>query len=52
MVRSQGFFSMATPCGSCRGTGQVIAHPCKTCRGAGRTEVERKLLVHVPPGVD
>lgn len=52
IVRSQGFFSMATPCGSCRGTGQVIAHPCKTCRGAGRTEVERKLLVHVPPGVD
>jgi molecular chaperone DnaJ len=52
MVRSQGFFQMATPCTKCRGTGQIIKNPCKTCKGAGRVEVERKLMVHVPAGVD
>lgn len=52
VVRSQGFFSMATTCGQCRGTGQVIKHPCKKCRGHGRVIANRKLLVDVPAGVD
>lgn len=52
VVRSQGFFQMATTCPRCRGTGQMVKSPCKTCSGAGRTMVERKLLVTVPAGVD
>lgn len=52
IVRSQGFFSMATTCPHCRGTGQVIKNPCKSCKGRGRVSVQRKLLVKVPPGVD
>lgn len=52
VVRSQGFFQMATTCSQCRGQGQIIKNPCKTCRGSGRTIVKRKLLVKVPPGVD
>jgi len=52
IVRSQGFFSMATTCGQCRGTGQVIRTPCKTCRGRGRKSVERNLMVTIPAGVD
>ncbi len=52
VVRSQGFFQMATPCPSCRGQGQVIKNPCKTCKGAGRQSVEKKLLITVPAGVD
>jgi molecular chaperone DnaJ len=52
VVRSQGFFSMATTCGQCRGTGQIIKNPCKKCRGRGRTATERKLLITVPAGVD
>lgn len=52
IVRSQGFFSMASTCPQCRGRGTVITNPCKTCRGAGRAAVERKLLVKVPAGVD
>lgn len=51
IVRSQGFFSMATTCGTCRGRGEIIRKPCKKCRGSGRTQVEKKLLVNVPPGV-
>jgi molecular chaperone DnaJ len=41
-----------TPCGRCRGTGQVIEHPCPTCRGDGRVERKRTLRVTVPPGID
>ncbi len=52
VVRSQGFFQMATPCPNCRGTGQMIKNPCKTCKGNGRVAVEKKLLVTIPAGVD
>ena len=47
----QGFFTVARPCGSCRGTGRVIASPCGTCRGAGRVTRERKLPCKIPAGV-
>ncbi len=52
VVRTQGFFSMATTCPKCSGSGQIIPKPCKTCKGRGRVEAERKLMVHVPAGVD
>lgn len=52
VVRSQGFFQMATPCPNCRGQGRIIKSPCKTCKGAGRVAVEKKLLVTIPAGVD
>jgi molecular chaperone DnaJ len=52
IVRSQGFFSMATTCPQCRGQGRTIKHHCKKCKGQGRISVPRKLLVKVPPGVD
>ncbi|MGE3681871.1 MAG: molecular chaperone DnaJ [Bdellovibrionales bacterium] len=52
VVRTQGFFSMATTCGQCRGTGTVIKTPCRTCHGQARVAVERKLLITVPAGVD
>ncbi len=52
VVRTQGFFSMASACGSCRGRGQIIKKPCKICKGKGRDTVQRDLSVSVPPGVD
>ncbi len=52
VVRSQGFFQMATPCPKCRGQGVEIKNPCKKCRGAGRVGMQRKILVKVPAGVD
>jgi len=48
----QGFFAISRTCSTCRGVGHVITDPCKACRGEGRTRVERKLKVHIPPGVD
>jgi molecular chaperone DnaJ len=47
----QGFFTMASTCARCRGTGRFIASPCPTCRGNGRIESQRKLTVKIPPGI-
>lgn len=50
--RSQGFFSIATPCPVCQGRGQVIVHPCNECRGSGRVKDKRSIKVSFPAGVD
>jgi len=52
IVRQQGFFSMASTCHSCQGTGEMIESPCKSCKGQGRTKVKRKIKVNIPAGVD
>ncbi|MCE5273832.1 MAG: molecular chaperone DnaJ [Deltaproteobacteria bacterium] len=52
VYRTQGFFTISTTCGDCRGAGQVIKKPCKSCKGSGHI-VQRKLLkVKIPAGVD
>jgi len=48
----QGFFSVATSCSNCRGTGKIIRTPCATCHGRGRVNARKKLKVSIPPGVD
>jgi molecular chaperone DnaJ len=50
--RQQGFFTIATTCPQCRGTGKTIAKPCEECRGAGRVSHERKITVKIPAGID
>ncbi len=50
--RSQGFFSIATPCPVCQGKGKVIVHPCRKCRGSGRVKDKRSIKVSFPAGVD
>jgi molecular chaperone DnaJ len=47
-----GQFVTQTTCSNCAGEGHVTSTPCPTCAGRGRTEVERKLTVKVPAGVD
>lgn len=47
-----GQFVTQTTCNMCGGEGSVIAQPCETCNGRGRHEIERKLSVKVPAGVD
>lgn len=41
-----------SPCGSCRGYGQTIAHPCVSCRGQGRVRARRTIEFNVPAGVE
>lgn len=50
--RSQGFFQLAMPCPTCRGTGKTISRPCAKCRGEGLVEAIREITVHIPAGVD
>lgn len=50
--RSQGFFSLSTPCPSCHGTGQHIPTPCPTCHGDGIVKKNKELYLRIPPGVD
>lgn len=48
----QGFFSVATTCSQCRGSGKFIRNPCKACGGRGRVQVRKKLKINIPAGID
>src|SRR5258705_1105820 len=48
----QGFFSISTTCGQCRGEGMIISDPCPKCQGQGRIRKNESLSVKIPPGVD
>ncbi|MBN1939052.1 MAG: molecular chaperone DnaJ [Candidatus Aminicenantes bacterium] len=48
--RTQGFFSVATTCSHCRGSGEIISSPCEDCRGTGRKAQKRTLKVRIPAG--
>ncbi|MDR0389227.1 MAG: molecular chaperone DnaJ [Spirochaetaceae bacterium] len=50
--RSQGFFSISTPCSSCGGEGYVIEHPCSECGGSGTRKKRQKIMVTIPAGVE
>ena len=50
--QSAGFFSMASPCPSCGGQGEIIEKPCHECGGSGTQKKRQKLMVTVPPGVE
>lgn len=50
--RSQGFFSIASPCPTCGGEGYVIEHPCKECNGLGTQKKRQKIMVTIPPGIE
>lgn len=49
--RSQGFFSIATTCHICNGTGKIVRYPCKKCGGKGRVTDRKTLKVNFPAGV-
>src|SRR6202451_3580465 len=48
----QGFFSISTTCGQCRGEGMIISDPCPKCQGQGRIRKHESLAVKIPAGVD
>jgi len=52
VTRSQGFFSISTTCGTCRGAGRVIREACPSCQGSGRSLRKKELTVKIPAGVD
>ncbi|MCC6861820.1 MAG: molecular chaperone DnaJ [Bryobacterales bacterium] len=52
VLYQQSFLSIRRTCGACGGSGQIIRTPCTACRGQGVRQVERKLKVNIPAGVD
>jgi molecular chaperone DnaJ len=50
--RQQGFFTVASSCPKCHGSGHVISDPCRKCTGTGRTRKKVDLAVKVPAGID
>ena len=53
-VQVTGFmqFSRIEPCRKCRGKGEIIEKPCNVCRGTGLVQLQRRINVKIPPGVD
>lgn len=49
---TRGFFTIATTCDMCGGSGRVVRHHCEVCRGRGKLPEKKKLKVTVPRGVD
>jgi len=50
--RQQGFFTVASTCPRCHGSGQMISDPCGKCRGEGVSSKKVELAVKVPAGID
>jgi molecular chaperone DnaJ len=48
----QGAFAVKRPCPACRGRGRVASAPCTRCSGRGEVQVERRLMIEVPGGVE
>ncbi|WP_028975152.1 molecular chaperone DnaJ [Spirochaeta cellobiosiphila] len=50
--RSSGFFSIASPCPSCKGEGYTIEDPCNKCYGTGTVQKTQKIKVTIPAGIE
>ncbi len=52
VARNAGFFSMATPCPTCRGAGEMLESPCADCSGSGGKPKVQDIKINVPAGVE
>ncbi len=48
----QGFMTFSQTCEVCHGTGEIIKHKCKNCNGLGYEEIDDKVSVEIPEGID
>ena len=46
-----GYFTVASACPTCGGTGRQPGKPCRTCQGAGRVVENRTITVSIPAGI-
>ncbi|MGI0481848.1 molecular chaperone DnaJ [Geminocystis sp. CENA526] len=47
-----GSFAQVSTCPTCNGEGQIIEEKCDSCGGQGRKQVNKKLKITIPAGVD
>ena len=52
VLYQQSFLSIRRTCSTCNGSGKIIRNPCAECHGHGYRQVQRKLKVNIPAGVD
>jgi molecular chaperone DnaJ len=52
VLRSQGFFSVRTPCPACRTRGEIITDPCNKCSASGLMQKVDELEIEIPPGIE
>ena len=52
VLYQQSFLTIRRTCSTCGGSGQVIRNPCSQCRGQGHRQVQRKLKINIPQGVE
>ncbi len=52
ILYQQSFLSIRRTCSTCNGAGQIIRNPCTRCKGHGYQQVQRKLKINIPAGVD
>lgn len=49
---ARGPFLLSTTCPACQGRGMMPKDTCSTCRGVGETQIQRKVKVTIPAGID
>jgi len=49
---ARGPFLLSTTCPSCQGRGMMPKESCPQCRGAGETQLQRRVKVTIPAGID
>ena len=47
-----GSFVNVATCPRCEGEGEVVSTPCSNCRAQKRVQINRKISINIPPGVD
>ena len=52
VTRTQGFFTVASTCPSCRGSGRIIKDLCPACSGRGTKPKSRKIVLDIEPGIE
>tara|TARA_R110002126_G_scaffold1490_5_gene8755 strand:+ start:21685 stop:22833 length:1149 start_codon:yes stop_codon:yes gene_type:complete len=52
VAKNAGFFTMASPCPTCRGAGQMLESPCASCNGSGGKRASAEIDLAIPAGVE
>lgn len=52
VIRTEGFFRIATTCPNCKGRGSIITNPCRACGGQGKVRKNQRVKVRIPAGAD
>jgi len=49
---ARGPFLLSSTCPSCQGRGMMPKDSCPSCRGSGEVQIQRKVKVTIPAGID